>query len=395
MSRKEVLFSTILFVFFSFFAANVVVRHLTNESIFALLRKDEVSILEESDSCSDESARTGTDESSEIHVQKLAEYEAACQSKAVDSLMVFTDMPISSEEAIAKAAEMTTILREFETYGISPIVIVEPDSSWGLIDFEEFQTGFYDQWLRDYFEQLKLNGVSNSMMGLWIPFPEANQPFWNNNESRETFALNVNQFLRIQKEFFPESEGGFLLDSAVVSAAGDAAPRIPSLLAYTRLIDTELVDVIGLQGFPFIAPPQSGERDITEAEAFLPQRQINEFAEQLGTKRLLINTGTFRKKITPAPEGSTINVSASTRQTILRSLSDHLENLQNDGFELTVNIFSENKLDDGEQTDWSYWESGSAESSTQTQLFINLMASLNSAGYNTAIHDKVKPNQLN
>lgn len=305
----------------------------------------------------------------------LPEYEQACQSAAFTQMMLFTNMPISEDDARAKANAMTGRLQAFSEQGITPIVIVEPDSEWGLVDFHEYSQGMYDGWNVAFFEQLKSNGLTDEQLGIWIPFPEPQQPFWNNNADPDDFAHSINRYFKVQKAAFPNSKSAILLDSQVGSENQKS-----QLLAYTRLVDNSLVDMAGLQGFPWNPPtPEDPREPVRSAEEFLPASLIKEVAQSLGTKDILLNTGTYRHM--RMENGGQLAVTLEERSKTLDSIAEEVSKLRNDDFNVTVNIFAENKLSLKEGVDWSYWQAGNYRDSSTTALFTSFSRKL--------INDKV------
>lgn len=311
----------------------------------------------------------------------ISEYEKACGSAFLSDMMLFTNMPISTPDAVAAADKMSARLKEFSQQDISPIVIAEPDSEWGLVDFHEFATGYYDAWVKSYFERLKQNGITDSMMGLWIPFPEPQQPYWNNNGDPDDFSASVNRYFKSLRQYFPQGKTGILLDSQ----AGET-DKAPQLLAYTRLVDNSLVDVAGLQGFPWYpADATSNRSPITSASEFAPASLLDQVAKSLGTKEVLLNIGTYRHK--KAEEGGDIAVTTVDRQASLDSIVHEVSILKNEGYKTTVNIFAENKFGNKEGVDWSYWQPGKYKDSEQTSLFTHFVSSIKNGGSDVSLYD--------
>ncbi len=315
----------------------------------------------------------------------LNEYEQACQSAFIDDMMIFTNMPVSIDTANKSADKMTLRLKEFKSQAIKPIVIAEPDSDWGLIDFHEFATGVYDQWIDTYFARLKSNGVTDDEMGIWIPFPEPQQEFWNNNKNPDDFANSVNSYFTKLRHYFPSSQTAILLDSQV-----GEEDQSSQLLAYTRLVDNKLVDIAGLQGFPW-HPTKEGDvrRPVTSGAQFVPADLLRDVAESLGTKKVLFNVGTYRHRKTN--NGGDMAIPTAERQHSLQTIYDQAKTLAEEDYEVTVNIFAENKFDAKEGVDWSYWEPGAYATSEQKPLFTNFVSQLTASGVKISIFDARDP----
>ncbi|QQS19523.1 hypothetical protein IPL85_04580 [Candidatus Saccharibacteria bacterium] len=314
-------------------------------------------------------------------LKALVEYENVCQSAFVDNLMVFTNMPISTEDANTMADAMAGRLKQFDKFSVKPIVIVEPDTEWGLVDFHEYANGFYDLWIKDYFVRLKKNGVTNEQMGIWIPFPEPQQEFWNNNKDPDDFANSVNRYFETLRTVFPAAQTGILLDSQ--TGETDQAPQ---LLAYTRLVKEGLVDYAGLQGFPWHPREESDTRSsVISAEVFAPAYLAEEVAKSLRINKIILNTGSYRHK--KAENGGAITITTDERKQTLDSIFTEASRLKDDKYEVTVNIFAENKIETKEGVDWSYWQAGLYEQSDHKLLFTNLVYDLNQKGIKISIFD--------
>ncbi|MEK9156248.1 MAG: hypothetical protein AAB360_03015 [Patescibacteria group bacterium] len=67
-------------------------------------------------------------------IRKLAEYQAICNSAAVKTLLISTDIPKDESMAQKDAECFAEKLKEFESYNLAPIVLVEPISDWGIVN---------------------------------------------------------------------------------------------------------------------------------------------------------------------------------------------------------------------------------------------------------------------
>ena len=378
MKRKDMIGFSIVFLLCVLAAGQVVNMKLTGNNIFG---SNETPKLQNAESltCSENIAgsRPATNDP---QLKAIPEYEKVCKSAFLDDMMIFTDMPISNPTAKVAADKMALRLKEFNSQHITPIVIVEPDSEWGLVDFQEYASGRYDEWTATYFAELKQNNITDAMMGLWIPFPEPQQPTWNNS-SPDNFAYSVNRYFKALRQVFPSGKTGILLDSQ----AGET-DKASQLVAYTRLIDNSLVDVAGLQGFPW-HPSEEGDKraPLITADEFAPAYLLDEVAKSLDTHEVLLNIGSYRHR--KAENGGDIAVTTVERQTTLRSIADEASQLKIQGYKLTVNIFSENKLNTKEGVDWSYWKAGDYTNSSQTSLFTDFVSRLKKDGSKISIYD--------
>lgn len=292
-------------------------------------------------------------------LQALQVLETYCQSSASTTLMLFTSMPNSDETAKRMALTMSDTLKEFAKYNIRPLVIIEPDTTWGLIDFREFGTGFYNEWLNEYFKQLKGYGITDEQMGIWVPFPEANLPHWNSNNSKpDQIGKNITIYVTILKQYFPTAHTSVLLNAA--SYPSDdfnwENGAYTSLIPYIKSIPEGLVDSFGIQGFPWQSPATSErELKISDPYAFLGPDLAIEAAKYLKVSHIWLNTGTYKTKYAQNPSMA-VTVEAKNRASILSAILQQASYIKTKGFIVSVNIFAENKAKTPEATDWSYWD---------------------------------------
>ncbi len=307
--------------------------------------------------CTTSPKRVGLETSIEPHIKKLAEYENWCGSALTDTLMIFTDMPNSEENAKVRAANMALTLKEFRRFNLKPLVVIEPTSDWGFVDFKEFRNGFYDKWIKAYFEELKRLGITESEIGTWLPFPEANLPYWNHqNSTPDDFSANVNKFVSILRASFPTSKATILLNSATYETDdfdwrnGD----YQSLLPYVKGITPGTLNSFGLQGLPWIPPADQLGGGVVDPNEFLNHKLADEAAKALGVKYIWFNTGTFSRKFT-LEENKTATMPSSQRKDILFGTVTQANRLQQLGYNVSINLFAEDKSKTQEATDWSYW----------------------------------------
>ncbi|MBO3740040.1 hypothetical protein [Actinoplanes flavus] len=378
MRKRDVVVSTLLFLALVIGTGNVVITHLTGSGLFEQSRQS-LALAGASTACTGKPAPK-RQPTADAQLLALPEYEKVCDSAVADSMMIFTQMPVSEPNAVEMADAMAARLKEFSAQNIRPVVIVEPETEWGLVDFHEYTTGMYDGWTTRYFTRLKNRGVTDRQMGLWIPFPEPEQPYWNNNGDPDDFAKNVNRYFGLQRSVFPEVQTGVLLGT---QAGTDQTPK---LLAYTRLIDDSLVDVAGVQGFPWHpSEPGDSRRAIVSAADFASASAAEQVAQSLGTRKVLLNVGSYRHKLTR--NGGEIAVDAGERQATLQSITDQVTTLRKNGYEVLVNVFAENKTNRPEGIDWSYWAAGNPAQSVYTSMFVQFAHELNEQGATLSLYD--------
>jgi hypothetical protein len=212
-------------------------------------------------------------------------------------------------------------------------------------------------------------------MGIWNPFPEANLPYWKNNQP-QYFAPNVNLFVATLRQTFPAAQTSIMLNSATYQTTdfqwqnGDYV----SLLQYVKGITPGSINYAGLEGFPWM-PPAGGNGPILNAAEFLDPRLISEAATSLGTKNIWLNTGTFSKKYALDPSQS-VGMSPGVRTQVLDTIDTQAQVLQKQGFNVSVNLFAQNKSQAAEETDWSYWQGHNPAGSLSAVVLANFVHQL-------------------
>lgn len=297
----------------------------------------------------------------DIQLNRLAVYQEVCRSLAVKRMMLFTDFPYDHKSSVESASLMAGKLKLFSQNGVEPLVVIEPAVGDKLMRYDDFLDGKYTRALDEYFRNLKEAGVTDEMMGTWVPFPESNTPNWaNKNMEPKDFALSVNRYLGTMKKHFPQAKGSILLNAATYAPSdiewnnGDYL----SLSPYLEDIDTNLVDSFGIQGFPWVSRATSKRKEIFRAPEFLQNEIAIASAQQLRTKDIWINTGTFFAKYASDPKDR-VEVSLNRRKAILNDILEVAENIreyQQNEYRVSINLFSEDKSDFNEATDWSYFQ---------------------------------------
>jgi len=397
MKKRGVFIITLFLILSCIYTVSVVYSALTGSSLFEKsqeIQKIRENLLSEkiisSDKCSNKE-KIDLSQSSDPHLVQLAKYQNICDSQVTEQVMIFTDMPKDNNVAIEDAKKMADTLKEFDKYNIKPIVIIEPVTDWGLIDFSEFGSGFYDNWIYTYFYQLKKEGITDEMMGLWVPFPEANLPYWNHaNATPADFSAIVNRYLKAMKYYFPNTKGGILLNSATyeVDDFEWANGEYVSLLQYVEGLDKNLVDSMGMQGFPWVPSKNREEGAVLDPQEFLNSELVSEAADKLETKEIWLNTGTFATKYTLDEELlSTVNV--QKRVDILDGIISESLELKKKGYDVTINIFAQDKSQVAEATNWSYLKESFGASLEDETAFIQFVNKLYKNNLQLAIFDRL------
>lgn len=386
---------SIIFVGLVMFGFSLIIQTQTSLSIIDLIN----SVIDKKDSyidvssCSTKERLLLSQELNDFHLTKLNEYESVCNSYVTDTLMIFMDMPKDLILADTKALDLSNTLKEFHQSGIKPLVIVEPVTEWGLIDFEEFDTGFYDIWINSFFEKLISYGVTDEMIGTWVPFPEANLPYWNRaNATPSQFASVVNRYLKIVKTYYPSAKGSVLLNSATYESTDfdwENGEYI-SLVPYVEALDKTLISSFGIQGFPWVNDSTARvRRELFDANEFINPTITIEAAKTLEVSDVWINTGTFSSKYTLDPK-SVVFIDDATRREILEDILEQGEAIKSAGFNVSINLFSQDKSNSEEATNWSYWGSYVNNEDPNIYVFKSFVKLLEEKGINLWLFDTSK-----
>ena len=337
----------------------------------------------------DKKAHQDMSASTNPQLRKLAEYEVVCDGSFTDKTMLFTNMPTNTVEARSQAREMTATLKELAKYHVSPLVIFEPtDAEGNTLDLPELRNGIYDAAFASYFQNLKDNGVTDKMMGMWVPFPEANTPMWGTTDPA-IFAANVTHVVSLQKQYFPKSQASVMLNSQSYEADDEEwrYGKYSSLVPYVKDIKKGLVNSFGLQGFPWLPPADDHtSKPITDPHVFLDPELAKDAADALDIHELWLNTGTFGAAHT-GDEATEVKVSAAERRQFLENILKQVGELRDDNYNVAVHVFAEDKSANKEGIDWSYWKPGEADQSDATAVFQEFVRSARLNGVSLWLYD--------
>jgi hypothetical protein len=379
MKQRHFVIINIIFFGLVCFSASMVYQFMTGSQPWKFLLDFNQPVQQPAatNACSSKKPLENLARANNSSVRSLAVYQQACHSFVTDTVMLFLGMPDSKTDAVRYAAQDAKDLKAFKQAGIRPLVIAEPSTKEGkILDYALFANGSYDEITAAYFSELKKQGLHSEDLGIWNPFPEPNLPYWKNSHAKY-FAPSVNHYFGIARQNFPTLTTSVMLNSATYETTdfnwenGD----YNSLLPYVADITPGLIDYAGLQGFPW-ASRQGGDGVIFNAAEFLNPALLAEMADSLGTKKVWLNTGTFSAKYT-LDAAQIRRISSGQRKEILMTIKEQAMILQKKGYQVAVNIFAEDKSEQTEETNWSYWPAGQPLSSVDAPVLTEFIRSLN------------------
>lgn len=325
--------------------------------------------------------------SSVPQLKKLAEYEKVCNGGLASTVSFFAGTPTTSAEASEQASWVAEVLKEFSRKGITPLVFFEPASGNGILDLKAYKNGVYDGIINEYFASLRSRGVTDSMMGTWVPMPEGNIPVWGDVDP-DDFSANVTKTVQIQKSYFPGSKAAVMLQSMTYPTNGSwANGSYKSLLPFVQSIPKGLINSFGLQGFawPPTTPDDTAQLD---PSVFLRVDFAAEAAHSLGVNNIWLNTGTYNRSYVVS-RSSPYTLTSEQRQVVLNGIVQQVGILNGQGFTTAVHLFAEDKSLTDEAIDWSYWPAGLPDSSAGTYVFKTFVHDLKSIGTELWLYDSV------
>jgi len=369
MKRKEFVIVNFALVGIVLFFSVLTINLSANQSLFAVAKEklsssheDKGTMDGQDKNCSKRKPLTLPQNTNDPQLKKLGEYQQVCASFATDKMMFFTSFVENPTDAQEKADFVAKKLNTFKQAGVTPIVIAEPYVGDHPMEYKDFLAGKYDDATDQFFANLKKAGVTDQMMGTWVPFPESNTPNWaNKNTEPRDFALGVNRYLTKLKKYFPQTKGSVLLNAATFEPndlAWDNGNYL-DLTPYLQDIDKNLVSSIGIQGFPWVSRADSQRREIFRASEFLQPDLLIAAAQELRTRDIWLNTGSFASKYTTNSK-QTVDISLNERRAILTGILEEakkLQTYQQNEYRVSINIFAEDKSKANEATDWSYFQS--------------------------------------
>lgn len=290
-------------------------------------------------------------------LRKLAQYDQLCNGNPVQRDSFFVPTPTTTVAAASDANDVAVKLIEYASFGIKPLVFIEPDTDDGTnIDLNLYQAGDYDAALNAYFADLQGDGVTDAMMGMWVVLPEGNLPVWTSVDPA-TYTADVIKTIDFQKQYFPTSQSALLLSSETYpSVSSWSGGQYVSLLPYVENIPKGLVNSFGLEGFPWSPAANQSGSSLDDPSVYLPANLAAQAASSLGISDVWFNTGTFNQMYAQNPN-EIVTTQPAQRQAELNGVLTQAKILQSDGYDVAIHLFAQNKANTTEGTDWSYWNS--------------------------------------
>lgn len=320
--------------------------------------------------CSAKDKLVGLEKSKLPQLRRLGSYQSLCGSFAADRMMYFIGFPTSASKANSMAVWIAPQLKDFHARGVTPIIIMEPTNGSGAnVRLADIASGSFDSSIETLFAKLKTLGVTEDMIGIWVPYPEINLPEWNaKGFSPSDFPKMVNGFSSSMRKRYPNARISVLLNASTYGP-NDTDYVKGSYADFDPFVDgirPGSIQSFGLQGFPW--RPENGTRDrwnVVPSE-FLRTDLATSAAKRLGLTSIWINTGSFASMYSGK---NRITASIAERATILNGIVDQASALRSQGFDVTVNIFAENKSRAKEETDWSYGNPADTSNKNRSMLF--------------------------
>lgn len=319
------------------------------------------------------------------HLKKLADYQKVVGGFVGNQLMVFLNMPESAANIEGASYYIANTANEFAKFGITPIFVIEPYGDNGQLDLGRIKNGDYVAKLDSLFALLKwARWLTEDKLGLIVPYPEINTPAFNRTNFVPTdLPILVNQYFDVVRKYYPNARWGLLLDGKsydVNKTWGQGEYK--SYAPYVTGIKPGYISTFWVQGFPWVSA--DGSIKSYDPNVFLPISLAKESANLLSVNKIWFNTGTMKRSYPWSP----VNTSAEERQSMVNGIINQWNSLKNQGFDVMIHIFAENKFQMGEWVDWSYIENASDwVLSPHEAVFASFVSQAQTSNLNTGIYD--------
>jgi len=386
MSNKDFTLFSCIFIILTLFGAFLSFKVFSNEPLSGVIRgmikEKEVVVQEAIVKCTDK-PKISFDSVTVGELKKLKEYQDICDSYITDKVMYFTLIPDKNTYNDIITRDVKNLL-QFQQYGIKPILILEPYIKDDVMSWSSIINGDYDKYIKQYFGELKKLGINSSDISMIVPLPEPNVPSWGTkNSNPKDFGKAYTQITNVIRSEFPDVSMSLLFNSQSyeVSDIEWNNGEYKGYDDYIAEIPDGYVQSLGIQGFPWTSAADRRKIEIVDPREFLAPDIAEITLKHLKIKKVWFNTGTFYSKYNQDPDKKVI-IQSPQRKKILIDIAQVSEELANKGFDVSVNIFAENKAKTAEATDWSY------STSDQKLLIRDFVIDLNSKDIGFSIADR-------
>lgn len=296
--------------------------------------------------CSAQPANAARLASTDEIIAKLAKTEALCGTHVFDGAMRFFS-PNPEEVSEWQA----TVLKEAARLNTKTVVVLETDA----MNFDDIAGGRYDQQITDYFVQLSRH-VTAAQAGTYVVCGE---PFVGERPGAtdKNFVECVRKFTAAAHSVMPELQVSTMVDEAELEDLSDVLPQLKATG----------INSFGLQAFANAQAINFSGND-PDISFFINTAKLRTAIAKAGVESIWFNTG-----VTAADKNVPVTYTEKQRIAVAHKLANNLNELGTLSF---VNLFMENKLQQGEGRDFSV-SSGNeewlveflSELSKQTQVF--------------------------
>jgi hypothetical protein len=265
-----------------------------------------------------------------------------------EETMIFMAMPKNTFEAVEYAQAYTKVFKEINIKNQKPVVIVDSDvSTIGL------GTSSFGINNRTFFEELKRSGTNSDMIATWIAFPEANTPL-KLALSPANFVKYTNEYWNIVKSIFPKLSTGILIDQTTYSPTDYnwEFGQQKSLLPYLNGLNISNLNRLYFQGFPWVNKRSISNRSVLDFNKIYNVPVITEALSYANLTMAYLHTGIMNCSYCSSPTNSRY-VTGLEKNLMTSSLIFVTNRLLNEGFNVGISLFTENKAGTPEDVNWN------------------------------------------
>ncbi len=265
------------------------------------------------------------------------------------NLMFFQKLPESQEEVIDIVNLIVEKTNEFNLNGLKAVIVF--DRSESKIDIN---SQIYLSLIDNMFSGL-INSTlfKPTFIDTIIYLPEANLP-GNLSVNPNQYSKSINEFYRIARKHIPDINNSLLLETTTYlrDDIDYKKGRRESLEQYLSGVEKSLINRLYIQGFPFVFKNKVDNNRLLKAENFYEMNLILDSIAYLGFKDIHLNTGILISSF-HNDKGSVVYLTKQEVETQINSSIDYYKKLKEKGYGINLNIFIEDKSDQGEGRDWN------------------------------------------